>query len=60
MAAIDFRSKTIKYYDSMGSANNKCLQVNEILLKDSDVLCVRIEKAVRVCWFCLVNYIFRS
>ncbi|XP_069695143.1 sentrin-specific protease 1-like isoform X2 [Periplaneta americana] len=26
MAAIDFRNKTIKYYDSMGSPNNKCLQ----------------------------------
>lgn len=26
MAVIDFRSKTIKYYDSMGAKNNKCLE----------------------------------
>lgn len=26
MAAIDFCNKTIRYYDSMGSSNNKCLQ----------------------------------
>lgn len=26
MAIIDFRSKTIKYYDSMGARNNKCLE----------------------------------
>jgi len=31
MAVIDFCNKTIKYYDSMGSTNNKCLQVDEIL-----------------------------
>lgn len=26
MAVIDFRSKMIKYYDSMGASNNKCLE----------------------------------
>ncbi|THD22445.1 Sentrin-specific protease 2 [Fasciola hepatica] len=26
LACIDFRSKTITYYDSMGSPNNRCLQ----------------------------------
>lgn len=26
MAIIDFRDKSIKYYDSMGGANNKCLE----------------------------------
>lgn len=31
LAAIDFRNKTVKYYDSMGSPNNKCLQVDEVL-----------------------------
>jgi sentrin-specific protease 1 len=31
LATIDFRNKAVKYYDSMGSPNNKCLQVDEIL-----------------------------
>lgn len=31
LAVIDFRNKTVKYYDSMGSTNNKCLQVDEIV-----------------------------
>lgn len=26
LAVIDFRNKTLKYYDSMGSPNNKCLE----------------------------------
>jgi sentrin-specific protease 1 len=32
MAAIDFGNKTVKYYNSMGSGNNKCLEVDEIFI----------------------------
>lgn len=32
MAAIDFRNKTIKYYDSMGSPNKKCLEVDKFFI----------------------------
>ncbi|XP_023708266.1 sentrin-specific protease 1 isoform X1 [Cryptotermes secundus] len=37
MAAIDFRKKTIKYYDSMGSPNNKCLESLMKYLQDESL-----------------------
>lgn len=37
MATIDFRNKTVKYYDSMGSPNNKCLQSLMKYLQDESL-----------------------
>lgn len=37
LAAIDFRNKTLKYYDSMGSPNNKCLQSLMKYLRDESL-----------------------
>ncbi|VDP92274.1 unnamed protein product [Echinostoma caproni] len=34
LACIDFRSKTITYYDSMGSGNDRCLQALKSYLED--------------------------
>ncbi|XP_021913096.1 sentrin-specific protease 1-like isoform X2 [Zootermopsis nevadensis] len=37
LAAVDFRNKTIKYYDSMGSSNYKCLQSLMKYLQDESL-----------------------
>ena len=37
LAVIDFRNKTVKYYDSMGSPNNKCLKSLMKYLQDESL-----------------------
>ncbi|GFG37084.1 hypothetical protein Cfor_07923 [Coptotermes formosanus] len=37
LATIDFRNKAVKYYDSMGSPNNKCLQSLMKYLQDESL-----------------------
>ncbi|XP_058810240.1 sentrin-specific protease 1-like [Phymastichus coffea] len=37
MSIIDFRNKTVQYYDSMGSPNDKCLRVLKQYLQDESI-----------------------